>query len=861
MDNTTSCERQLLNEDPRAALADWANQNDGWIRRIVRHVLNSNEELTENERAQIYDQLREERGIHERTSSLEPKIVESKLPLVKPDSLHLKAISNVKGVNALAEGERIDFGRGLTLLFGENGAGKTGYVRILKKIAGSRSANEILPNVNFQTEQSEPSARIDYSLGDEDFFHNWTGDQGQPPFTLMSLFDNAAAQYHVDSDLQYTYRPSSLALFDRVNREIQCIGKLIDQERESLTYSKSALVKRFDERSSIYPHVESLGSETNLSVLQQFLNLSDNADEQKEKLEGEIATLRADVVGKKLTIAAGSRDVLDEAHAFSEVAVLLDVQSYNGTLAELVELRSDQQLLREQLFSAAANPAEIDETWESFIHSGNEHRKKLERRGIHDMNHCLYCRQPLSTEALELIARYREFIESQIARDIQAKEATVQKLIEPFEEPSLTSVKTLVDKPTLSTEGETLATSEQMEVLRQLVNLSSKLRQQIEKKATVDVDLQTEISEIKARIRIWLDDIKAECEVLQDQNLDRVGTLEEKQNVLLELEASLELRKSWDYIEDAVEKARRRKRLDVERATITNILRHTTVLANEASDRLVNSSFANIFRRECAELRAPEIQLEFFGRQGSAIRRKKLSGALNLSSVLSEGEQNVIAIADFMAEVRMSENSVPVVFDDPVSSLDHRRVKEVAGRIADLALDHQVVVFTHDIYFTACLLDLLEESCRCEYYRITDDDGKGTITLGTGPRWDSIRNFAKNVDICIREARDTDGETREAHVRDAYASIRSWCEVFVEQEVLAKVTQRLQPNVRITSLSGIKVAMLEETIQTVTSVFEDACRYIEAHSQPLQSLGVAPKLSDLENDWDKLKKCRKEYIK
>ena len=97
-------------------------------------------------------------------------------------------------------------------------------------------------------------------------------------------------------------------------------------------------------------------------------------------------------------------------------------------------------------------------------------------------------------------------------------------------------------------------------------------------------------------------------------------------------------------------------------------------------------------------------------------------------------------------------------------------------------------------------------------------------------------------------------------MRKAYSAIRSWCELFVEQEMLAKVTERYQPNVRMTSLKKIKVPVLGPTIDTVTAVFGDACRYIEAHSQPLATLDVSPTLAQLEDDWGKLKKCRTEYI-
>ena len=153
----------------------------------------------------------------------------------------------------------------------------------------------------------------------------------------------------------------------------------------------------------------------------------------------------------------------------------------------------------------------------------------------------------------------------------------------------------------------------------------------------------------------------------------------------------------------------------------------------------------------------------------------------------------------------------------------------------------------------------MDKSASCKYYRITDEDGKGTVTPGTAPRWDTIRNLTTQINLIIEDAKKMQGEAREAHVRKAYGVIRSWCELFVEQDVLAQVTGRFQPNVRMTSLENINISMLDETIETVTSIFEDACRYIDAHSQPLPTLGVGPTLVQLQNDWDNLKKCRSAY--
>ena len=255
-----------------------------------------------------------------------------------------------------------------------------------------------------------------------------------------------------------------------------------------------------------------------------------------------------------------------------------------------------------------------------------------------------------------------------------------------------------------------------METLHNLVSLEETLREQFTDKVTVDETILPKISEIGAKVGLWLSEVNDTLEVLRAQNSDREKSQAGKENELLELKAQLELNKSWGEVENLVAVASRQDKLRAEREAISNIRRNITVLSNKASEQLINENFEEIFRNECAELRAPELELEFFGRLGQSQRKKTLAGGHSPSKVLSEGEQKVLAIADFIAETRMSDNSVPVIFDDPVSSLDHRRISDVAKRIADLASDHQVVVFTHHILLVTNLLALFENPEHYAFY-------------------------------------------------------------------------------------------------------------------------------------------------
>ena len=71
---------------------------------------------------------------------------------------------------------------GLTIIYGENGTGKTGYARILKALAKSRTDGEILGDVSVEA-SSTPSATIAYTLGDEKKELQWRGEHGVVPFT------------------------------------------------------------------------------------------------------------------------------------------------------------------------------------------------------------------------------------------------------------------------------------------------------------------------------------------------------------------------------------------------------------------------------------------------------------------------------------------------------------------------------------------------------------------------------------------------------------------------------------------------------------------------------------------------------
>jgi hypothetical protein len=62
-------------------------------------------------------------------------------------TITLLSISDVRNANRLACGQTLNFApAGMTIVYGDNGSGKSGYARILKRACRARYSTEILPN-------------------------------------------------------------------------------------------------------------------------------------------------------------------------------------------------------------------------------------------------------------------------------------------------------------------------------------------------------------------------------------------------------------------------------------------------------------------------------------------------------------------------------------------------------------------------------------------------------------------------------------------------------------------------------------------------------------------------------------------
>ena len=157
----------------------------------------------------------------------------------------------------------IDFNRRLTIVYGENASGKTGYVRVLKRAAAVRTAESILPDVSQAQRATEPPSARKLRSGwvpTNRGMSLWDGQSGLAPFNRIDVFDSRATTLHVDGDLNYVYTPGELSRFPFVQQGIDGVRSRLDKAIRDAAQTGNPFSTQFNRQSRIYPLIDLLGS-------------------------------------------------------------------------------------------------------------------------------------------------------------------------------------------------------------------------------------------------------------------------------------------------------------------------------------------------------------------------------------------------------------------------------------------------------------------------------------------------------------------------------------------------------------------------------------------------------------------------
>jgi hypothetical protein len=314
-------------------------------------------------------------------------------------------------------------------------------------------------------------------------------------------------------------------------------------------------------------------------------------------------------------------------------------------------------------------------------------------------------------------------------------------------------------------------------------------------------------------------------------------------------------------LDDVRKEIERRKKLSLlASATNDTDTRAITTKSTTLADKLVTTALRDRFSHELDRLGLTKLRIELVQTTSQyGVPKFKLSLIASPSAevglVLSEGEYRCIALAAFLSELATADGKSGIVFDDPVSSLDHDYRQAVAKRLVEESQHRQVIVFTHDIVF---LTQLAEQSRQLNIAIAYQCVGRGADRTGycnseppmrVRPVLDALDGLEKHLGNVSYAFNNGDMPKWWREAKGIAGDLRDLWERAVEQ-ALSPVYSRFDYGVDTKNL--IKVTILTDNDCTIMRGGFGRCSTLQ-HSEPSAASTPPPEPKDLQKEIDELR--------
>ena len=461
---------------------------------------------------------------------------------------------------------------------------------------------------------------------------------------------------------------------------------------------------------------------------------------------------------------------------------------------------------------------------------------------------CVLCQQPLGPDAVARFARFKKYMEDATSTLLEAKRSALKlirekiELLLPLYGAALESI----------CDELTILDVQAAEAFRTFhMGVSAR------KVAAVVLLKEGESPEKVLLLQPWPESAEATLQVVAQTLTQKAADITnaakpEEYKKLIANVAQLKSRKALSArktdINSFVVKVRRNGDLRSAAATLRTqeITRQgTTLIRKNLTPDLINAFKTEL--NALGETRVP-ISVKPSGAAGEKTAHEmllegaKASGGTRMSQVLSEGEARVVAIAGFLAELKLAPHANAVVLDDlPSSSLDHVFTGKIAARLAQEGLTRQVIIFTHNIAFLMELEDACEALAKAGTpvaitVHTLSRGGKSAGITTDGAPWHTmkVKQRAQYLEELVHKIKplyqDNMAEYNE-QAASAYGRLREAWESCIEDDLFYNVVLDRYPNSVQQTLKLIQVGIEDTDINQVDLHMSKASTWMTGHDK------------------------------
>lgn len=861
-DNTTSQASTLSTQAINQDILGWLEKRPIWQRNLFQRIVRN---ITIDDRyiERLVDSL-----VANKDADLEnPPLTINELPQGgdMKESIAICSVGDLQGVNALLGGQTLQFSpTGMTIVYGDNGSGKSGYARLLKQIVGARHHEEILSNV-FTNERCAQSAQINYRCGGTDQAATWSKKFNDTTFGRVHFYDEACGNDYLQNETELSYRPSVLSLLDRLVELVDQVSEEIGK-RITVEEAKQFTLPNVPDGTSAANFLSELSNRTDPGSLDQLLDAHQDLDNELQEHHQEEARLRAtDPTKEKTRLLAVAKDAEALAAHLESIENTISPAAANRILAlkqTAMELRASAEKVSSNSFANEPLPGVGSQTWRAMWEAAERYAQAeaypdRDFPATEDDDVCVLCQQPLAQDAQARLRRFHSYVHDSVQQQAKEAERTYSAAVEQLKTFEVTTPEILswldhfVDNDVLSKDiliaALDIAARAKERILERLqsntdegwIDLAvidtSTMRSFVTAKRdeATGIDVDTFRKNLASVIKK-----RQECEGLQ-----KLGVVKE------EIVCEIKRRKHVALL------TRKKRELSTTQVTKLSKRLATDYVTKTVSDRFLYE--ANNLKLEHVVLSDPRGSKGAI-RQIPALKEVSTASSISTMQVLSEGEQTAAGLAGFLTEVYFDESKSAVIFDDPMSSLDHQRRSNAAARIVELAQDRQVIVFTHDLIF---LTELVKHANYADV-SILEQTIQRNVTKQPGMILDEFPWKAKDVKKRTGDLREDLARIKKQQDSlsvDAYEIMTSdWAgrlsetwERMIRSEVIYRIVDRSTTEVK-PKLVRILAQITDDDYQDFDASYSAVSTWARRHDKSEEFSYVAPDPEEMEYELNRL---------
>jgi energy-coupling factor transporter ATP-binding protein EcfA2 len=777
--------------------------------------------------------------------------------------IRIRQLHEVSGVNALKDGTGIDFGTAnITVVYGQNGSGKSGFARLLKHACGSRAKEDILSNV-FETGASAPKAKISILKGGEPQPHiDWTLESLPHRWLRdIHIFDSKSAQLYMGPKNEARYEPRKMRFLTSLITVCDSVANTLEEEKIKLVKKMPAVPAELS-TSVGGLWASKLTAATKASDVEQRCSYEKAHDD--ERITSEQALNEKDIPGKLAELAKNIATLQTINAGINLLKLSFSVAAITPILAARKDALAKRKTASEdakRIFAQAPLDGVGQDSWLSLWKHARKFSELLAYPDkafplVEGAGRCVLCQQELDALAKVRLTSFEEFVKGGLEAEAVAAEKVLKDAVVnipkmPAKEAWRLQCRVLKIDDTAA-DAAFQALGARWAAINTAVDVTT----------VPEFDWTALEVSIDALSSAYSTEQKTLTELQQDGKRKALAMR------VIELRASQWLSQNKELIVEEI--ARLSMLKSIEKATTLTRTNALTTKKNELGESELSIEYQIRFATELKELGgtripiAPECKKEGKGKISFGLAIKESQKPSNATHVLSEGETRIATLAAFLADMAGSSDPNPFIFDDPISSLDQSFEERVVARLVEFSKSRQVVVFTHRL----SLLTLVESTIDRLKGQAKMEGKEPPVTLQV----QSLRRMGKVAGIVnpLISIRDSNPQSAANRLRDesvpqlakVYASglseeyedrAKSICSDFrilvercVEKVLINDVLTRFRRSVETKNKIGALAKITSEDCQFVESLMTRYSSF--EHSQPDELPAELPDFEEIKSD-------------